>query len=84
MVNTHDASQQGENGTSLFDENPFFLSESSGDSEYRKEIEPKTSVFPAKEIVREEIKYVEKPARKITEIRIFFDNGTYETFHPDK
>lgn len=84
MVNTHDASQQGENGTSLFDENPFFLSEYSGGSEYRKEIEPKTSVFPAKEIVREEIKYVEKPARKITEIRIFFDNGTYETFHPDK
>lgn len=84
MVNTHDASQQGENGTSLFDENPFFLSEYSGDSEYRKEIEPKTSVFPAKEIVREEIKYVEKPARKITEIRIFFDNGTYETFNPDK
>ncbi len=84
MVNTHDAPQQGENGTSLFDENPFFLSEYSGGSEYRKEIEPKTSVFPAKEIVREEIKYVEKPARKITEIRIFFDNGTYETFHPDK
>ena len=84
MENTHDAPQQGENGTSLFDENPFFLSESSGDSEYRKEIEQKTPVFPTKEIVREEIKYVEKPARKITEIRIFFDNGTYETFHPDK
>ena len=37
-----------------------------------------------KEIVREEIKYIEKPARKITEIRIFFDNGTYETFRPEK
>ena len=33
--------------------------------------------------VREEIKYVEVPAKKITEIRIFFDNGTYETFKPE-
>jgi hypothetical protein len=44
----------------------------------------KSPVFAPKEIVREEIKYIEKPARKITEIRIFFDNGTYETFRPEK
>ena len=25
-------------------------------------------------------KYIDKPQRKITEIRIFFDDGTYETF----
>ena len=25
-------------------------------------------------------KYLDKPQRKITEIRIFFDDGTYETF----
>ncbi len=34
--------------------------------------------------VKEEIRYIEKPAPKITEIRIFFDNGTYEVFKPDK
>ncbi len=67
-----------------FDEIPFFTPNSSEFSENRKEIEPKTPIFPTKEVVREEIKYIEKPARKITEIRIFFDNGTYETFHPDK
>lgn len=33
-----------------------------------------------KEIVRQEIKYVEKPARKIVEIRIFFDDNTYQIF----
>lgn len=27
-------------------------------------------------------KYIDKPRRKITEIRIFFDDGTYETFTP--
>ncbi len=32
------------------------------------------------QIIRETIKYIDKPQRKITEIRIFFDDGTYEVF----
>lgn len=36
------------------------------------------------EIIREEIKYIDKPQRKITEIRIYFDDLTYETFVPAK
>ena len=36
-----------------------------------------------KETVVERIKYVEKPQPKITEIRIFFDNGTFEVFKPE-
>ena len=31
-------------------------------------------------IVREMVKYVDKPQRKITEIKVFFDDGTFETF----
>lgn len=31
-------------------------------------------------ILRETIKYIDKPQRKITEIRIFFDDGTFEVF----
>ena len=31
-------------------------------------------------VVREVVKFVDKPQRKITEIRIFFDDGTFETF----
>ena len=71
-------------GITLFDESAFFTPEGTEERENRKEMPPKTPVFTPKEIVREEIKYIEKPARKITEIRIFFDNGTYETFRPDK
>ena len=71
-------------GISLYDESPFFPSEGTDDRENRKEMASQSPVFTPKEIVREEIKYVEKPARKITEIRIFFDNGTYETFRPEK
>lgn len=29
-----------------------------------------------------QIKYVERQPRKVTEIRVFFDDGTYETFYP--
>ena len=74
----------GISGISMFDESAFFTPEGTDERENRKEIASKSPVFAPKEIVREEIKYVEKPARKITEIRIFFDNGTYETFHPNK
>ena len=31
-------------------------------------------------MVREVVKYIDKPKRRITEIRIFFDDGTFETF----
>lgn len=34
--------------------------------------------------VRTEIKYVERPQRQITEIKIYFDDLTYETFVPKK
>ena len=71
-------------GMMMFGESPIFASNGTEDGENRKEMQLKTPVFAPKEIVREEVKYVEKPARKITEIRIFFDNGTYETFRPDK
>ncbi len=33
--------------------------------------------------VKEDVRYVEKPHPRITEIRIFFDNGTYQVFKPE-
>ena len=36
------------------------------------------------EIVREEVKYVDKPQRRIMEIRVFYDDQTYDTFVPAK
>lgn len=68
--------------SSLFGENSLFTPDRQAAPEYRKENEVKAPVYTPKEIVREEIKYIEKPAKKITEIRIFYDNGTYETFKP--
>lgn len=38
---------------------------------------PSESPIP---VLREVVKYIDKPQRKITEIRIFFDDGTYEVF----
>lgn len=34
--------------------------------------------------VREEVKLVEKEPRKVTEIRVYYDDQTYETFVPAK
>lgn len=41
--------------------------------------EPKQSLS---DIVRETLTLVQKPQRKIVEVRIFFDDGTFETFSP--
>ena len=36
------------------------------------------------EIVREEIKIVDKPVRRVTEIRVYYDDQTWESFVPAK
>ena len=36
------------------------------------------------EIVREEVKIVDKPQRRVIEIRVFYDDQTWETFVPAK
>ena len=67
-----------------FDENALFAPDGADDLKNRKEIGVKTSAFATKEDVHEQVKYIEIPSKKITEITIFFDNGTYETFRPEK
>jgi len=68
----------------LFTQTPENPTEEPAHSDFRKENEVPTVVYPPKEIIREEVKYIEKPHPKITEIRIFFDNGTYEVLKPEK
>lgn len=77
--------------TELEPDYPLFASESQkkpaiGTSalENRREMALESTQIPPKEIVRQEIIYKERPPRKITEIRIFFDDNTYETFRPEK
>lgn len=79
--------KQAVTGIDLFSqaaENREFTDRPSGDNDFRKENPPQPPFYMPKETVREEIKYIEKPHPKIIEIRIFFDNGTYETFKPEK
>lgn len=66
----------------LFAENPENLPNEAEEDENRKEIALETTSKAPKEIVKQEIIYKERPPRKITEIRIFFDDNTYETFKP--
>lgn len=67
----------------LFNENAINTDKESSDSENRKEMAPKAHIQSNKEPVKQEIIYRERPSRKITEIRIFFDDNTYETFKPE-
>lgn len=67
----------------LFAENPENAANEPDETENRKEIAFETTQKAPKEIVRQEIIYKERPPRKITEIRIFFDDNTYETFKPE-
>ena len=68
---------------SLFDENLINSSKEPAIPENRKEIALEAPVNTPKEIVKQEIIYKERPPKKITEIRIFFDDNTYETFKPE-
>ena len=42
--------------------------------------QPATSPLNVQEIVAETLKQQQKPQRKVVEVRIFFDDGTFETF----
>ena len=69
---------------SLFGDNLLNATKSTAESENRKENSLETAKNTDNPIVKQEIIYKEKPVRKIAEIRIFFDDGTYETFTPNK
>ena len=68
----------------LFAENAEFPEPGTGEAKNRREMPLGNPAGQAKGIVRQEIVYKERPPRRITEIRIFFDDNTYETFRPEK
>ena len=71
---------------SLFNESESGVNATSdaGIPENRKEMGLRDIRKDVKEAVVQEVIYKERPVRKITEIRIFFDDNTYETFTPTK
>ena len=65
-------------------ENAEYSTNCTNGNEFGKENASGTPNSGIKEIVKEEVRYIEKPQPKITEIRIFFDNGTYQVFKGEK
>lgn len=47
---------------------------------FTMETKPAEAGASSQMIIRETVKYIDKPQRKITEIHIFYDDGTFETF----
>lgn len=39
---------------------------------------------PRQEYIREEVKIIDKPTRRVTEIRVYYDDQTWESFVPAK
>lgn len=84
MSNNSSSATESQFDYPLFAENAVNPSNVTEQSENRKEIALGTASNDTKEIVKQEVIYRERPPRKITEIRIFFDDNTYETFKPEK
>lgn len=62
--------------------NDLSATEETAAAKYRKEngsMQAENTPYGA---IKQEIVYRERPQRKITEIRIFFDDNTFETFTP--
>ncbi len=83
MSNNPDSPENDGFDYPLFADNPENPSNEPSTPENRKEIALEAPVNTPKEIVKQEIIYKERPPKKITEIRIFFDDNTYETFKPE-
>jgi transcriptional regulator with XRE-family HTH domain len=88
MTVTQQSINKSKNGSepSLFNETLFpdkNQNKKKSESDRKQFIPPSSHEIHTKEIVRQEIKYIEKTQRKITEIRIFFDDNTFEIFKSD-
>ena len=69
---------------SLFGENTINSTQRTSESVNRKENALESAKIDDNVLVKQEIIYKERPARNIAEIRIFYDDGTFETFTPNK
>lgn len=67
---------------SLFDENTINADDSLKKTKYDKEINREEYPNDLQIPIKETVKYIEKPQKEIIEIRIFFNDGTYETLIP--
>lgn len=63
---------------------PDLFSQFSEEQKMAEKVASVTAESRIESVIQPEIRYIEKPQPKITEIRIFFDNGTYEIFKPEK
>lgn len=72
------------NPPSLFDQNTINEDIVQESFKNHKETPIETPQIETKQAEIQEIKYIKSPQRRITEIKIFFDDNTYETFKSEK
>ena len=79
LFSSMNASQAGFDASALHQDRAGFGEHAMTGSHPSAHISPAQVMQPQVQYIE---KYIDKPQRKITEIRIFFDDGTYETFTP--
>jgi transcriptional regulator with XRE-family HTH domain len=84
VVSSQPIAYRNENEPGLFDVNRENPDKVQALPNFRTENAYPPPTDSAKEVIRQEIKFVEKPAKKITEIRIFFDDNTFQIFTCEK
>jgi len=83
MSNNSDNAITDEINYPLFTENAINQVNETNNLKNAKEMASEKHEKAIQSPVKQEIIYKEKPLRKITEIRIFFDDSTYEIFKPE-
>lgn len=72
------------NGGLFPDENAFSATERTDNSKNRKDLPLEKHKKESENTINKEVIYQKLPERKVKEIRVFYDDGTYETFKPEK
>lgn len=70
-------------GVLIFDENATFPPIDQSLANKRKEIASEHGISKLDEPIKQEVIYRETPPKKITEIRIFFEDNTFQVFKPE-
>jgi transcriptional regulator with XRE-family HTH domain len=80
VVSSDPITYRSPNEPSLFDKAQEKAVVGSTTSVFRDSTPLQMPPEPNKSIVQQEVKFIEKPSKKITEIRIFFDDNTFQIF----
>lgn len=77
VTDSSSSAQQDTPASDRQKEEPVYVSDGTGEGYFQN---GNKEVTPTGQVIIREVKYIDKPQRRITEIRVFYDDGTFDTF----